>query len=339
MANDLILSYERDLNALAPTFQDVMGSTGVPPERLIRTVLISLERTPKLLECNRQTIINAAVTFGVLGLEVDGVTGQGFMIPFGGRAQPVIGYKGYNTMAARSGYSIRGAVVREGDDFAFDLGAAQPIRHSFDPMKTRKDKRIIGAWSLAEAHGRPPVPVVMTVDELLEVKAKSPGAKKSDSPWNDLGVGFPAMCEKTVKRRQARSMPLNVMQYAAAMEEAHEERGKYSFIEPGRGVVVDGDFHTLGDPQPQPDNITTDRPVFLIYRLDGTAAECSTVDEWRGKMLLAIDSLKSLDKLKAFRAANGAALMEVHTMGYEAEVAEVDRALTAKTEAAEKGGA
>ena len=42
-------------------------------------------------------------------LEVDGVTGQAFLIPFKGRAQLVIGYKGFNTLAARSGLTVTGA--------------------------------------------------------------------------------------------------------------------------------------------------------------------------------------------------------------------------------------
>ena len=316
MANDLILSYERDLKAMTPAFQDVLTPVGIPPERMIRTVVISLERTPKLLECDRQTVFNAAMTFGVLGLEVDGATGQGFMIPFGRTAQPVIGYKGYNTMAGRSGYSIRGAVVREGDTFDIDYGRDQPIIHKPDWKTTAKDRRILGAWALAVANNRPPIPSFLTIDECLAIKAKSPGAKKSDSPWNDPSVGFPAMCEKSAKRRLARSMPLNVMVMAAAMEEAHEERGLHSWIDPHDGVTIEGSYK-MGDVQPQPGDLgdrMTGRQVFPIQKANAVV-ECTTPDEWRGKMLQAIDAL-SPDKLTVFRQMNGSIMATLYGEGF-----------------------
>jgi hypothetical protein len=68
----------------------------------------------------------------------------------------------------------------------------------------------------------------------MAVKAKSPGAARSDSPWNDPAIGFPAMCQKTAKRRLARSMPLNVMQQAARMDEAVDEQGAPAWISPTR---------------------------------------------------------------------------------------------------------
>jgi phage RecT family recombinase len=68
-------------------------------------------------------LFNSAMSAAVLGLEVDGVTGQAYLIPFAGKAQLVIGYKGFNTLAARSGITITGAVVREGDEFDFELGS------------------------------------------------------------------------------------------------------------------------------------------------------------------------------------------------------------------------
>ena len=89
---------------------------------------------------------------------------------------------------------------------------------------------------------RPAVVEVLDIDELMAVKAKSPGAARSDSPWNDPSVGFPAMCQKTAKRRLARAMPLNIMQQAARMDEAVDEQGKPTWISSDKGVVIDGEF-------------------------------------------------------------------------------------------------
>lgn len=238
MATELAL-LENQLKPLAPRLEVVLDKR-VPVERLMQTIVISCERLPALLKCDRQSLFNAAMSAAVLGLEVDGVTGQAYLIPFAGKAQLVIGYKGMNTLAARSGITITGAVVREGDQFDYELGSAGFVQHK--PALTGKDRRIIGAWACATSLTRPPVHAVMGVDELLAVKAKSPGAKRSDSPWNDPAIGYPAMCEKTVKRRLARSMPLNVMQLAARLDEAVDEQGKSARIDPDRGVIVEGEI-------------------------------------------------------------------------------------------------
>jgi recombination protein RecT len=240
MSNELAV-LETQLRPLAPHFAQVLGKT-MPVERLMRTVMISVERLPQLLTCDRQSIFNAAMSAACLGLEVDGVTGQAYMIPFKGRAQLVIGYKGYNTLAARSGITITGAVVREGDEFDYQLGSAAYVRHKPKGSKGT----ITHAWACAQSLDRPAVVEVLDYDELLAVRSRSPGAKRSDSPWNDQIIGFPAMCQKTAKRRLARSMPLNVMQQAARLDEAVDEQGASAWISPDKGVVIDGEFSEGG---------------------------------------------------------------------------------------------
>lgn len=233
-----VQTFEAQLMPLAPRFHDVLPPN-ISPHRLIRTVVLSVERLPKLLECDRQSLFNAAMSAAVLGLEVDGVTGQAYLIPFKGKAQLVVGYKGYNTIAARAGITITGAVVRDGDLFEYELGSNAFVKHV--PVLNNKG-RIVAAWAAATSQGRPPVVHVMGIDELMAVKAKSPGAQRGDSPWNDPAIGFPAMCEKTAKRRLSRSLPLNMMQVAARMDEAVDEQGKPAWVSPDRTVIVDGEI-------------------------------------------------------------------------------------------------
>src|SRR5512146_2660794 len=242
MSNDLI-AFERQLAPLAPHFEQVLAGV-MPVERLIRTALISAEKNPNLLNCDRQSFFNAIMTAGVLGLEMDGVTGQAFPIPFKGKIQCIIGYKGYNTLGARAGLTIDGQVVREGDEFDYELGTNAFVKHK---PKLGVGARIIGAWSMAAASGRPPIIAVLGIDELMEVKKKSPAGNKSDSPWNDPTIGFPAMCSKTAKRRLCRSLPLNVMQLAARMEEAFDEQGRGAFITSDKNLVIEGEASPIAE--------------------------------------------------------------------------------------------
>lgn len=241
MSNALV-AFESQLKPLAPMFADVLGNT-MPVERMMRTVIVSCERNKRLLDCDRQSLLNAAMTFAVLGLEVDGVTGQGFLVPFRDRknnvevVQPIIGYLGYNTLGARAKLTITGRVVREGDGFEFDEGRGY-VEH-VRKLGGESDRRIIAAWAKAASNDRPPAVRVLSIDELLAVKSKSP--RGAEPPWADPMIGFPAMAEKTAKRRLRRDMPLNVYQQAAAMEEAHEERGEHSWIHPEKGVMIEGE--------------------------------------------------------------------------------------------------
>jgi recombination protein RecT len=241
--NNALAIFERQLVPLGPRFAQVLGKT-MSVERLIRTIIISVERLPSLLQCDRQSLFNGAMTFAVLGLEVDGATGQGYLVPFNDRkrgmkiAQPIIGYKGYSTLGARSGMTISGGVVREGDEFDFDEGSNAFIHHK-RKLGDEKKRRIIAAWATATSLARPAIVKVLSIDELLAVKAKSP--RGNEPPWADPEIGFPAMCEKTAKRRLSRDMPLNVFQSAARMEEAFEEQGTVSWISPDKGVIIDGE--------------------------------------------------------------------------------------------------
>jgi phage RecT family recombinase len=263
MGSELAI-FEAQLKPLTNQFEDVLADR-MPVARLTRTLFMACEKTPKLLDCNRQSLINAGMTFAVLALETDGVTGQGYLLPFANVAQPVIGYKGYNTIGARSRITITGNVVREGDVYDFDLGEGW-VKHK--STAAGSEGRIIAAWAKAAASDRPAIVEWLWLPQLEAVKKKSPGAKKSDSPWNDPGVGLPAMYGKTAKRRLARSTPMEwarpEFQLAARMEEAFDEQGRHSFISPTRGVVIEGDRSPIADrePSPTPDlaDLTGPRP-------------------------------------------------------------------------------
>lgn len=244
MASELIV-FEKQLAPLAPRFEEALAGI-MPVERLIRTAIISAEKNPYLLECDRQSFFNTIMSAGVLGLEMDGVTGQAFPVPFKHRVQLIIGYKGYNTIGARAGLTITGEVVREGDEFDYQFGTGAFVKHK---PTLANSGRIIGAWAQAAANDRPPIISVLGIDELMAIKEKSPGAKKGDSPWNNPAIGFPAMCSKSAKRRLCRSTPLNVMQLAARMEEAFEEQGQGGFIAPDRTLIIEGELSPIAETQ------------------------------------------------------------------------------------------
>lgn len=241
VASELAI-FENTLRPLTPHFEQALAGA-IPVERLMRSIMVSIERNPKLLDANRQSLLNASMSAACLALEVDGVTGQAYFIPFKGVAQLVIGYKGMNTLAARSGYTVQGEVVREGDEFDYELGDKGFVRHK---PKLGSRGPILAAWATASSLHRPAIISVLGIDDIMAIKQKSPGGSRADSPWMDVMIGFPAMAAKSAKRRLSRAMPLNAdprFHLAAAMEETVEERGKATWIDPKRGLQIEGEVY------------------------------------------------------------------------------------------------
>lgn len=301
MPNELAV-IERQLDLMRPLFDQVLKPTGLTAERMMRTVVISCERNPALLDCTPVSIMQSAMTGAVLGLEADGHTGQGFLIPFKGKAAWITGYKGYSTLGWRAGLTIDGNVVREGDEFDYELGSAPFVRHRLR-LGGEASRRIIGAWATAIAPGRSPIPVVMSIDEIEQIKSKAPGAKKADSPWNQPGVPFAAMCAKTARRRLARSLPLCSFVAAARIDEAHEEQGQHAFLNERGDLVIDGTAQALAGAEPGtrgPGLAALQRPKFRIRLVDGQFEELPTIEQWRAKMIDVIEHRLRPEHLDGF---------------------------------------
>jgi recombination protein RecT len=275
MASELAL-IEHQLTAVAPRLSDALGRH-MPVKQLIQTVLVSCERTPALFRCTPQSLLNVAMSAAVLGLPVDGVTGQAFPIPYKGSAQLVIGYKGYNTLAARAGLTITAGTVREDDAFEYELGSHAFIRHR-PTLGSRA--RIIAFYACATANDRPVIPAILSLDEVMAIHARSPGARSQSSPWNDPEIGFPAMGEKSARRRLARSTPLRIdmpqFQLAARMEEAFDEQGKLGWITPERGVVLEDDPAALALPHRNTETPTAETLIGRAEDRNGDADPSTT---------------------------------------------------------------
>ncbi len=343
---------EHQLQPLRPMFDQLLRPTGVPAERIIRSVLISCERTPKLLECTAVSVIQAATTGAVLGLEADGHTGQGFLVPFRQKgvqkAQWITGYKGYSTLAARVGLTVNGEVVREGDFIDFELGSSGYVKHK--PMVGGgTNRRIIGAWATASAPSRDPIIVWLDIDDILAIKARSQAAKRDGgddafSPWNEPVVGFPAMAGKSAKRRLARALPLSVYLSglllhnhaieAARIDEAHEEQGHHAYLHPEKGIVIDGE---AAPPASQSKGLPVEaleRPHFVIKR-NRDETRCATIEEWRGRMVTAIQSIGEIANVRRFRELNEPVLQEYRDRHRE-HVDAVEAAFSTRLRAAQQ---
>lgn len=231
---------EHQLVLLKPKFLDVLPPN-LPAERIIRTVMISVGKMPSLAN-DMRSLMSAAMTAAVLGLEADGIMGQGCVVPFKGKAQflPMIG--GYCTLAARAGRTLDYQCVYEGDEFSFNLAEGY-IHHEW--TLGQKRERVIGAWARSRSNDAPAMAEVMGLDEILEVRNNSAGYKRgSTSPWT---THFPAMAAKTVGRKLAKRLPVLSLQIAQALDAQHD-LGRHAYVKEDQTVEVEGEVITVEQP-------------------------------------------------------------------------------------------
>lgn len=328
MASDLV-RYERELAVQLPVLTDLLRPAGLPVETFARCALIAVERNADLRDCTMPSWVASITSLAVLRLLPDGVTGQSFVLPFRVKgiptATPIIGYKGYNTLGARAGFSLTANVVREGDAFEWELGTQPTLRHRPLGAPTQ-GRQIQWAWACATHRDRPPIISVLSISEILAVRSKSRGSGRTDSPWNDELIGFPAMAAKSAKRRLGRDLalegatPLGVdYAKAQALDERVEEMGRVAYLRSDGQLVEaeEGEWQTNapGDiTQPQEWRIDLIAPDSTVYRELRFTSSGAWRMQWRKIVEAAGDNKEGLGR---YLAGNEAHLEAAGQMGDE----------------------
>lgn len=227
-------------------------------DRFLRISLTTIKRTPKLLEADRRSLIAALMTSAQLGLEPDGVLGHAYLVPFKVKGQTqvqfIVGYKGYIQLARNSGEiaSIQAKVVHEGDEFAYEYGFNEALRHV---PKNLEGAPLSHVWLVVNFKNGGRHWDVMDRRAIDRVKLMSQGYQraekewdgkpaKRDSPWH---LHYDAMALKTIIRANAKFLPLAV-QKAVAIDDA-VDLGGIGKIE-GDQVIIEGTAEEVtGEPE------------------------------------------------------------------------------------------
>jgi recombination protein RecT len=177
------------------------------PERMVRTGLTALMKTPKLASCTPESFLNCMLQLSQWGLEPDGR--HAHLIPYGDVCTLILDYKGIVDLVLRSGTvrSIHADVVHEGDLFVYDLGEVTkhtPHYLRTDETKPEKAGKIIAAYCRVVFNDGGTKSEVMSVDEVEKVRAASRAG--GSGPWKDW---WSEMAKKTVFRRASKWLKLS----------------------------------------------------------------------------------------------------------------------------------
>jgi len=171
--------------------------------KFLSSVVSSVQRNPKLLDCDSASLLNSFVRMAELELMPSDVSGEAYVVPYKGEAQFQLGYKGIVTLLYRAGIKeIKAEIVHEKDDFSYENG---DIYHSPDVFGSDRGDAI-GAYVIITLDTGGKVNKVMTKEEILEIAkefSKSYGSKYS--AWSNDPQKW--MWKKTVLKQAAKLVP------------------------------------------------------------------------------------------------------------------------------------
>ncbi len=167
-------------------------------ERLANVFISQCRKTPKLLECDAISLVNAFKDAGDIGLEPDGINAH--LIPYGKNVTYMVDYKGMIKLARLSGEiaDMTANVVYSEDKFEHEYGSNKHLKH----IKTMRKKRgvRVGAYSYVKYKDGSEDFRVLTEDEVMH-------AKKSSKTGNIWASDPDPMWAKTAVRQHSKFLP------------------------------------------------------------------------------------------------------------------------------------
>ena len=212
-------------------------------DRMARIVTTEIRKTPALADANMQSFLGAVVQCSQLGLEPGGALGHAYLLPFGnGKAkdgksnvQLIIGYRGMIDLARRSGQiiSISARTVREGDDFHYEYGLNEDLKHT---PKADESAQITHVYAVARLKDGGSQFEVMTFNQIESVRKQSKAGDKG--PWM---THWEEMAKKTVIRRLFKYLPVSIEIQQAVILDEKAEAG----ISQDNEMILDADFSVV----------------------------------------------------------------------------------------------
>ncbi len=220
-------------------------SSSLTPEKMARIALNELRGNEFLTKCalsNPEAYVNAIVQAAHLGLEIGGVLGQAYLVPFKGEIKMMVGYRGLLSLARRSGEitSINAEIVYSNDAFDLSLGLEANVMHKPKIIGDRGSPVLV--YMVAHFRDGGHHFEWMSVDEVMKIKERSSAvqsAKKSGktTPWD---TDTDEMIRKTVVRRGWKYLPMSIEMQSAQQIESAIEQDRTVMIDSNDGTVLIG---------------------------------------------------------------------------------------------------
>ena len=226
-------------DAILERFADVLGERGA--RAYVNSVVLAVANSEDLQKCTHVSIITAALQAASLRLSCDPQTKQAYLVPFKDRAALIVGYKGLQDMAIRTGQYRSIHVHRlENQRVVFDplSGAA-----SLETIEGKPEPGYVASFQMVNGFAKS---VYMTVAEIHEhAKRYSAGYTRKSGAWQ---TNPDAMERKTVLRRLLTQWGYLDPADAATLSELEDRE----YMDPAE--IGEGDFVEVNAKEIEPDD-------------------------------------------------------------------------------------
>lgn len=151
--------------------------------RFMTSSIEYVRRTPKLLECDRTSLMMSLIQVAQYNFLPSNAAGEAYLVPYAGEAKFQLGYQGIVTLLGRADVNVISAViVYENDHFEYQEGLEPILEHKPTPFGDEKGEPI-GVYTVFEFKGVRTFKV-MDKGAVMKIKAMSKGSSRKESPWN-----------------------------------------------------------------------------------------------------------------------------------------------------------
>jgi len=194
-------------------FEEVLGKRA----NQFATSILNLYNSEKMLQkCEPMSVISSAMVAASLDLPVDKNLGYMYIVPYGNKAQPQMGYKGYIQLALRSGQYryINVIPVHEGE-----LQSWNPLTEQIEiDFEEKVSEAVVGYAAYFELLNGFRKTVYWTKEQVEKHRQKF---SKSDFGWKN---DWDAMAMKTVLKSLLSKWGILSIEMQKAVIEDEEER-------------------------------------------------------------------------------------------------------------------
>ena len=205
-------------------FQQCLGNHS---DAFMASIIECFSTSTYLQKCSPKDIIQEALKAATLKLPINASLGFAYIVPYKGKAQMQIGYKGLVQLAQRTGFYrfINSGIVYDGQLISENMLTGEIV---FDPSKKKSDM-IIGYFAYFQLLNGFEKTMFWTVDHITNhAKRYSQSFNSSHSPWKS---DFDAMAMKTMLKQILKFGPMTTeMMTAMANDEKDSETTAFDEI-------------------------------------------------------------------------------------------------------------
>jgi recombination protein RecT len=213
---DILVSRRKQIYSLVPDKKMV--------DRMLRVIAMEIKKNPNLMNCKPESVWGSVLNDAQLGLEVGGTRGLCYLIPYKDQCQFILGYRGMLDLIGRANILSNipiPRIVYKNDIFKLQYGDSPRLTH----LPADDDRgEIKGAYVVFELKTGGKAFDYMSIEEIYQIRDKSPGYASSKSAWHTDPT---AMILKCPIRRIFKYIPTNPMlQHAIGLDEAADYGGQ-----------------------------------------------------------------------------------------------------------------